>query len=294
MWSLLERAKKIIFALVLSIIPLVLLYVQSKDEEIRSIFAWPVVELAGVIEKAALGVSGFISDGLYRYVYLVNRSDELLALRAEVLETRALKAKIDDLMNERTSVTDLYFRASEAALPKGEVARVIARAGAPMSRMIRLNRGSEHGIRAKSPVIAHQGVVGQVLSVAPHFCDVLLVTDASSALDAKIVGSEARGLLRGVTNSTEYMMEIRDIDGLIDVKAGNIVVTSGMNSSFPPGIPIGSVVESFRSRDGLYVSARIEPYVSMDRLVHVMVLMNSNNDLINVDAMNAAWPLAVQ
>jgi rod shape-determining protein MreC len=179
-------------------------------------------------------------------------------------------------------------------LPKSELARVIARVGAPMSRMIRLDKGKVHGIELKSPVLAHEGVVGQVLSVAPHFSDVLLITDASSAIEAKIVGSNARGLLRGITSSTEYLMEIRDIDGLIEVLPGNIVVTSGVNSNFPHGIPIGTVVESFRSRDGLYVSAKIEPFVMIDQLTYVSVLKIGDSEITRVDSISAAWPLAVQ
>lgn len=294
MWSLLERAKKVIFALVLSIIPLVLLYVQSKDEEMRDIFSWPVTEVTGFIEKGTLAVTGSVSDFLYRYVFLIGRSDELIKLRAEVLETKALKSRVAELANERALIADLYFRADKASLPKAELARVVARAGAPMSRMIRLDRGSLHGIKPKSPVLAHEGVVGQVLSVAPHFSDVLLITDASSAIDAKIVGSEARGLLRGITNSSEYLMEIRDIDGLVEVVAGNIVVTSGVNSNFPHGVPIGTVVESFRSRDGLFVSARIEPFVLMDRLSYVLVLNEVKLDPTALQTNTAAWPLAVQ
>src|SRR5258708_9418541 len=101
MWSLLERAKKVVIALVLSISTLVLLYVQSKDEDIRSIVAWPITEMAGFIEKGTLAISGFVSDTLFRYVYLVGRSEELIALRSEVLSTRALKSKVLDLINER-------------------------------------------------------------------------------------------------------------------------------------------------------------------------------------------------
>lgn len=294
MWSLIERAKKVIFALVLSIIPLVLLYVQSKDEDIRTILAWPFIEAAGLIETGSLGIVGFVSDNLYRYFYLVGRTDEVLALRAEVMETKALRAKVVDLINERAALAEFYFRVSDSGLNLGDLARVVARVGAPMGRMIRINRGSTHGIVAKSPVVAHEGVVGQVLSVAPHFSDILLVTDASSAIDAKVVGSDARGLLRGITSSTEYLMEIRDIDGLVDITPGNIVVTSGVNSLFPAGIPIGTVVESFRSRDGLYVSARIEPFVMMDRLSYVMVLRIGDEKISKLESITAAWPLAGQ
>lgn len=294
MWSLIERLKKVIVVGVLSIIPLVLLYVQSKDEEIRHVVAWPVIEVAGVIEKGTLGLAGFVSDTLFRYFYMVSRADELKSLRSEVLETKALKAKLVDLVSEQTAITELYFNHTELGLEKGELARVIARAGSPMARMIRLDRGSVNGIKPNSPVIAHGGAVGQVLSVAPHFCDVLLITDASSALDAKIVGSDARGLLRGITSSAEYLMEIRDIDGLATVEAGNIVVTSGVNSNFPHGIPIGTIIESSRSRDGLYISARVEPLVKMDNLAHALILEVEEYGKTRMERYGAAWPVAVQ
>jgi rod shape-determining protein MreC len=293
MWSLFERGKKIIFALVFSIIPLVLLYVQSKDAEIRASFARPIIEVSGYIQKGALWVTGWVSDSLFRHFFLASRADELIKLRAEVAKTRALKAQVLDLMNERAGLMELHFRAKEVNLPEGVLARVIARAGAPMARMIRLDKGSEQGIKPKSPVIAYDGVVGQVLNVSRNFSDVLLITDASFALDAKVVGSNARGLLRGITNNSEYMMEIRDIDGLSEIAAGNIVVTSGVNSNFPYGVPIGTVVESARSRDGLYVSARIEPFVFVDRLFNVLVLTVPEGGF-EVDSLTAAWPMAVQ
>lgn len=293
MWSLFERGKKVIFALVFSIIPLVLLYVQSKDAEIRATFARPITEVSGYMQKAALYVTGSVSDFAYRYFFMAGRAKELTELRAQKSRIRTLEAQIENLLNERAALMELHFRASEAMLPKGTLARVIARAGAPMARMIRLDKGSAQGIKSKSPVIAYDGVVGQVLNVSKHFSDVLLVTDASFAIDAKIVGSEARGLLRGITSNAEYMMEIRDIDGLLDVTAGNIVVTSGVNSNFPNGIPIGTVVEASRSRDGLFVSARIEPFVFMDRVSNVLVLNVSDGEQ-DIDPLTAAWPMAVQ
>ncbi len=292
MWSLLERAKRVIFALVLSVIPLVLLYVQSKDTQVRSVFAWPIVQAAGALESGALAITGAVSDLLYRYLFIVGRNDEVLSLRAEVLETRALKVKIQELINEQASILQLYFHTPGLAESKREFARVIARAGAPMARMIRIDKGSKQGVKPTSPVLSHEGVVGQVLSVAPNFADVLLITDASSAIEAKIVGSGARGLLRGITSSNEYLMEIRDIDGLMQVQVGDVVITSGQNSFFPSGIPIGKIIDSASSRDGLYVSARIRPFVLMDQVEHVVVLLEDAQG--KDQSSSAAWPLSVQ
>lgn len=294
MWSLVERAKKIIFALILSVIPLVLLYAQSKDAQIRSIIAWPVIELTGAVERVAVKIIGTVSDSLFSYFSIANRGDELLRLRAEVLETRALKAQLLDLMNERTALLELYFKTPSSEPHSREFARVVARAGAPMARMIRIDKGSLQGVKVRSPVIAHEGVVGQVLSVSPNYADVLLVTDASSAIEAKIVGGAARGILRGITNNNQYLLEIRDVDGHAHIRAGDIVVTSGVNSFFPTGVPVGEVLDAKKSRDGLNISARIRPFVAMDTVSSVVVLRDDWSLAGQVDAFSATWPVAVQ
>lgn len=294
MWSLVERAKKIIFALILSVIPLVLLYAQSKDAEIRSILAWPVIEFSGALEKVTVTVTGAFSDGLFRYIFLANRSDELLKLRAEVLETRALKAQLLNMINDRSAILELYLNTPSSEPKSREFARVVARAGAPMARMIRLDKGSMQGIKVRSPVLANEGVVGQVLSVAPNYCDVLLITDASSAIEAKVVGGSARGILRGITSNSQYRLEIRDVDGLAQVRSGDIVVTSGVNSFFPGGIPIGEVIDTKKSRDGLNISARVKPYVPIDTVSNVVVLLDDWSLAGNVGPFSATWPVAIR
>ena len=209
-----------------------------------------------------------------------------------MLESRALKAKVQELVNEKSSILDLYFHTPDFPQAKKEFARVIARVGAPMARMVRIDKGGKHGIRPSCPVLSHEGVLGQVLSVAPNFSDVLLVSDASSAIEAKIVRSGARGLLRGITSGDEYLLEIRDIEGLNLVQEGDTVVTSGQNSFFPDGIPIGKIIDSSASSDELYVSARIKPFVRVDQTEYVVIVLGDPNG--KNQSMTAPWPFSVQ
>lgn len=286
MWSIFERGKKIIFALMLSIIPLSLMYVQSKDTDVRYVLSWPFIEMVGLIEKSAINVSGSVSDMLYRYFYMTTRLDELRELRAKVLEVESLKTKLDFLNYEHNYILELGFNREPEQANTYELARVIARAGGAMVRMIRIDRGSEHGLSPEDPVIAHGGVVGQVISVSHHFSDVLLLTDASFAIDAMIADSGYRGLLRGKNYKHNYLMEIRDIDGLAKVSKGDRVVTSGLNSSFSRGIPIGVITETFKSNDGLYIRAKIKPFVDIDNLSHVMVAKSL--------LVKSPWPMAIK
>lgn len=294
MWSLIERAKKVIFALVLSIIPVVLLYVQGKDTEIRSVLAWPIIQVSGVLASTTSAVTGVVSDFVFRYVYLVGRTDELHYLRAKVGQTDALIAMVTNLTAEKEEVLDTYLKTKSRAESVSVYAAVIGTAGAPMTQLIRIDRGAKDGVEVGNPVIADEVGVGQVLSVSSDFSDILLITDASSAIDVRVVETNARGLLRGITSSNEYLLEIRNHEAGLRVREGDLVVTSGVNSQFPSGIPIGQVFRVETSRDGLNSTAKIKPFAKMDTLRRVAVLKESSEQKSMVQSIFAPWPMATK
>jgi rod shape-determining protein MreC len=292
MWPFIERAKKIIFAALLSIIPLVLLYLQNNDYQIRAVLGWPVIQLAGVLQKASLNITSVISDSIFKHIAVSSKYNELMTLRAKVQQINSLEARIDFLQSELNSIINLSTVANHTSVDKKIYAKIIAKSGTPMARLIRLNKGILDGVKVKDPVISDVGVVGQVLSVADNFADVLLISDASSSLDVKILGSNARGLIRGITSNTEYLMQIRDIDALFNLRKNDVIVSSGVNSGFPAGIPVGKIKEVVTSKDGLWHSAKISPFVSIDTIEHVMILSEDPFSKNTTRASAHSWPLA--
>ncbi len=246
---------------------------QSRDARVRQTMSGPIVELTGRLEQGLLWMAGGVFDFFYSYTFVASQSDELLKLRAKAYEVENLKARIDELLKERESILELNFAGQKRGLGKAIYANVVGRSGAPLSRIVRVDRGSLDGVRAESPVVAHGGAVGQVLSVSRHFSDVLLMTDASFAIDARVVGSDARGLLRGKTTAKEYVMELKDVDGLLSISAKDQIVTSGVNSIFPAGIPIGEVTSTYKTSDGLNVSAVVKPFVKMEHVNRVLIVL---------------------
>ena len=292
MWLLFERAKKIILTLLLSIIPLVLLYLQNNDYKIRSAVSWPFVQISGAVQEIILSVVSNISDGFLKHVAVSSKYEELMILRAKVQENQMLHAKIAHLQNEINSIINLNENIKYTNIEKKVYAKIVAKSGTPMSRLVRINKGITSGVRIKDPVISDFGAVGQVLSVSDSFADVLLISDASSSIDAKILGSNARGLVTGITSNQQYLMQIRDIDALFKIKPNDIVVSSGMNSFFPEGIPIGKVKEVVTSKDGLLHSAKIIPFVFIDNVEHVTVLLEDPYSKTNPRLSAYGWPLA--
>lgn len=290
MWAIIERAKKILIVLFLSSLPLLLIFIQNKNQEIKFFLSWPVIETAGRIEQLTLGIVGGLSDWFFRYFYWSNRADELRNLRSKVEEADKLRYRVKDLINEKASLLELDLIAANNGYDNSQKAQVIARTGSPLSRMIRIDKGSRHQIRQKDPVISHEGIVGQVLAVSLNFSDVLLVTDPSSAFEAKLINSNARGLCRGVASSFKYLLEITDIDPLENPKIGDIVMSSGINSQIPFGLLVGKVFEIQKSDDGLSLKAKVDPFVKFRQLDYVLVLINQDPEN-KADIYSSPWPL---
>lgn len=292
MWLFFEKAKKIIFTLLLSIIPLVLLYLQNNDYKIRAVISWPFVQVAGAAQEAISFVVSNISDSLLKHVAISSKYEELMMLRAKVQENQLLQAKIAHLQSEINFIINHNENIKYTNIEKKVYAKIVAKSGTPMARLVRINKGSKSGVRVKDPVISDFGAVGQILSVSENFADILLISDASSSIDAKIIGSNARGLVTGITSNQQYLMQIRDIDALFSIKPNDLVVSSGMNSFFPEGVPIGKVKEVVSSKDGLFHSAKIVPFVSIDNVEHVSVLLEDPYSKTNPRLSSYGWPLA--
>ena len=83
MLQLLSRYKGIVVVGVLLLMPLVLLYAQTKRPGARGPIVGVVVDVAAGLERALLWVTGGILDGMEHYLTSVAAWDELVALRRE-------------------------------------------------------------------------------------------------------------------------------------------------------------------------------------------------------------------
>lgn len=160
-------------------------------------------------------------------------------------------------------------------LPRGHVAAdVIALFPNPNFRTLVINRGSRAGIRVHSVVVAPDGLVGQVYDVAPSTSAVLLLTDAASAVGARVqrAASRAVGVCKG--NGTD-LLTIAYLPQDADVRPGDTVITSGLGGQggvYPPGLVIGTVTSVGSDTAGAERVVRVKPAVDVSRLEEVYVL----------------------
>jgi rod shape-determining protein MreC len=155
-------------------------------------------------------------------------------------------------------------------------AAVIGEDSSPWFKTILIDRGERDGLREGMPVLVGEGVVGQLVKVAPETSRVILLTDHASAIAGVIQRSRARGVARGKGNdrcSLEFTLREEE------VKVGDLLVTSGMGGIFPKGLPIGEITMVKKGEYGIFQTIEVRPAVNINRLEEVLVLIQQKPGL---------------
>lgn len=151
----------------------------------------------------------------------------------------------------------------------GTIAEILYTARDPFSRRVIVDKGGQHGIAAGQAVVDEAGVLGQVTRVYPLQSEVTLVTDKNQAVPVKIVRNGLRTALFGASGG---QLELRFLAANADVQPGDVLVTSGLDGVYLPGLPVAKVLRV--ERDAAYSFARIlcEPAAGVEKHGQVLIL----------------------
>jgi rod shape-determining protein MreC len=155
-------------------------------------------------------------------------------------------------------------------------ARVIARSPTVWYSTVKIDRGSNDGVRKNQPVIAAGGLAGKISSVTGGTADVTLITDGTSAVSAQVMPNGANGIVKPEVGKPDDLL-LDFVQKKRRVTEGSAVVTSGFKSSsveslFPRGIPIGRVTKVDLGEVELYQRVHIRPFADLRRVDFVQVL----------------------
>ncbi len=158
-------------------------------------------------------------------------------------------------------------------------APVLSRNGvAGVKGYLRVGKGSLAGVKAGAPVAVPDGLVGRVLSVTPHTCDVRLISDPSMRVSCEIESPDPSvgpiyGILYGggatcvaaeADASVLYFvnpLHLRHLQQQLDLPPHAKIITSGLGGIFPRGLVVGFLLdgqhvdETRLEREGDVVSA---------------------------------------
>ena len=163
-------------------------------------------------------------------------------------------------------------------LPEGAlIAEVISRARLPGQGDLVVDKGTRDGVAIRMVAVTPEGVVGQVVDVSSRTARILPLTDAASHVAAMLERTKTPAILDG---DREGLCRLVNLPGQVDVRAGDLVVTSGLGSifpkgperAFPSGLPLGRVIAITQDEAMSARTATVQPAVDLARVELVVLI----------------------
>jgi rod shape-determining protein MreC len=141
--------------------------------------------------------------------------------------------------------------------------------------------GRNNGIHQETPVVTNYGLVGSVTQVSPSAALVTLLTDESSAVQARDQNTNALGVVRHGEGEGSLIVDRVTKDK--QVAEGDVIVTAGTRSKqypslFPANIPIGYVISVGQSDTAPFKQIQIQPFVDFSSLDAVTALITKKKN----------------
>jgi rod shape-determining protein MreC len=139
-----------------------------------------------------------------------------------------------------------------------------------LRQRVLIDRGSVNGITQGQAVLDDRGVVGQTMHVGPWSAEVILITDPAHALPVEIERTGLRTIAVGAGDATSLALPYLPANA--DVRAGDILVTSGLGGVFPPGYPVARITEVHKDAVQPLAHVRAAPFAHLETDSEVMLI----------------------
>lgn len=199
---------------------------------------------------------------------------ELDALKLENTKLSIQIQSYDEMEreNERLQVLLSAKETYESLAPL--YAKVIAKDSGVWFDSFTINRGINDNIAINMAVVNADGLIGRIYEVGYNYAKVLSIVDSRSAVASLIGRTRDNGVMKGQTgasaaNAECYMYYLPNVS---NVQPGDTVFTSGLDSLFPKGLYIGTVIAISRESDTADKYAVISPAADFSSIEDVFVL----------------------
>jgi len=215
----------------------------------------------GGAEHAGTSVAGFFGGSRSSASQVSELQRQVVRLRAELSAEQLSKSEYQQLHK---------LLAVAAAGRYRIVAATVIGVGQGYQQTVTLDAGSRDGVRADETVLNGQGLVGQVTSVTPGTCTVLLMTDSSAVVGVELAPSGQLGWITGPGKAADAggLMHLQMLSSAAVLKPGNELVTSASvkDRPFVPGVPVGVIAKLVNRAGALTAMAMVRPFVDFTAL----------------------------
>lgn len=213
----------------------------------------------------------------------LKESNDALNARLLVLERRAQKyAALAQENSELRNLLNASSRVDDSVI----VADIIGVTPDPFSHEVIVDKGSRDGITIGQAVLDAQGLMGQVVQINEFTSRVLLISDSSHAVPVQVNRNGVRANLLGTGESRS--LELVHVPETSDVRAGDLLVSSGLGGVFPKGYPVARVTEVKHDPGEPFSDVRAEPMAQLNQSQMVLIVFKEGAGSRSVQAERAS------
>lgn len=217
-----------------------------------------------------------VSSAITSVTDAVKRPFQMIAIRDA--DNRSLQKKADELMLERMRYQEALIEnkrlkellsLKDSHMDTVAAAKIIGRGTSHWTHTFILDKGLRDNISKDSTAITPKGLAGKIFNVSDSFSSVLLLTDINFSAAVRLQESRKEGILSGTGTGKTVLKYVPPEHG---VKEGEIVVTSGLDLLFPPGIPAGYVSKVSGQGAGQFQYIEVIPFVDNASIEEVLII----------------------
>ena len=225
--------------------------------------AWPLQRVAYLPVEAGGDLGKYFSA----LATLHQENDELRKKQVAIANLLLRQQHLEDENKHLRALLDMRARQPV----EGRIADILYAARDPFSRKIVIDKGLQQGIAAGQAVIDDLGVIGQVTRVFPLTAEVTLLTDKEQAIPVQVQRNGLRAILAGAGGG---MLELRYMAANAEIQPGDILVTSGLDGIYLPGLPVAKVIHIDHTSSFSFARIQCAPLAGVERRGQVLVLGN--------------------
>jgi rod shape-determining protein MreC len=274
-----RRTRLVLGVLIVAALVLIMLDYRDGSSPVIGGVSKASAAVFGGAERAASSVTGVFGGSSENSGQVRALSKEVVRLRAQLSQAQLSKADYGQLGRLLSLAGKGGFRV---------VAATVIATGQGYQQTVTLNAGSSAGVRPEETVLNGQGLVGEVTSVSPDTCTVMLATDSAAQVGVELAPSGQIGWVTGPgrTASGTGRLSLQILDAGAVLRQGQQLVTSASvkDRPFVPGVPVGTISSVVNRAGALTARALVTPYVNFTSLgvVGIVVAAPRHNPRFSV------------
>jgi rod shape-determining protein MreC len=231
----------------------------------------------GFFQRGFSAVGGFVTDTITSIAELRRLRENYHELAAKLDRYTNMERGMAELREENARLREQLGLAAELGYQR-IAARIVAKDPENLYSTIIIDKGVGDGIRKNMPVIAFQdgieGLVGKVVEVGQGVSMILPLYDTGSFVAARLAGgSRFEGLVGGQgSGDSPLLMKFVKKRAKNEVQFGDLIVTTGYESIYPPEVAVGRVRRVIDPEFQTSIDIELDPILDFSRIEYVFVI----------------------